>query len=246
MTLMLFLPGAKALTPELTAQHSIDDLFSARSFRETFNGPGGPGLLVSSRDCSPERLVYSSEQQRWSPRFGVTSLVGTWLDHQPTPEELARPKQLPGKELTLLDGQVWLVPQLRAWHMGSSLPITEIRLPRVMQQCTTTGRMVRGRVVPSYQQIWERSCEVANTILGRGSLDDSLLNGFALDLLAVNYRVDQSVASHLEIVSEELAGEIIMSALDMKTFEGLIKNLVSRSESSGTPTESGATQPTED
>lgn len=238
--ILIYIPTAKALTAELAQAHNLGGLFSARSFREVQIGPEGQGLVIAPNDTDPDLITYNADRQRWSKRFGCSSYVGHWNDRpQPTAGDLAKPNQLPGVPVQLLDGKPWTVPVLRAWHDGD-VPTMSIRLPRIIQQNPETGNLVLGPVVPTYQQIWDRSLQVFSLMCGQqGAIDNQSANMFALELLQINYWVDTSVLSHLGLLTEDICGDVIKAALDMKTFEGYLKNQLSRSESSGTTSDSG-------
>lgn len=243
--ILIYIPGVKALTPELTQQHNLDALFPRRSFREVLSGPSGQGIIVSSGETSLELITYDVAKQRWSPRFGCNSMVGTWSDlPTPTPEDLAKPKQLPGPKIELLDGTLWTVPLLRSWYESDG-PVYGIRLPRVTQQDPVTGCLVPGRVVATYAQLWERSLKLFDSLVAGGGdakpgqLSDQEAQLFALELLQINYWLDTSVISHLGLLTSEHCGRIIHLAFDIAGFEGCLKNLLSRSPSSGTNTACG-------
>lgn len=245
--LLFFIPEAKTASNALLEQHGLKFL-DGRTTRHTLKGPSGPGLLVADKSIAAGKLSYC-ESQRWSPRYGVDSLVGTDPATPVTPQSLQRDNILTGESITLLDGQAWTIPLLREWRLGDTLEV-EGKLPRVMQQCPVTGRFVLGAVIPKYQSIWETSLAMANQILAQlqktaeATLDDNQIHQFAIDLLAINYRLDASVVSHLQILTPELCGQIICAALDIETLRAHLKNLLSRRTSGGTNSKSGKQPPT--
>jgi hypothetical protein len=253
--MLYFIPAAKSLTKELRAEHGLDSLIDQPQHRETYSGPGGQaGIIVSDRsNVSAERLAYSPDSQTWSPRFGFPSLVGSWTDQAVTPSQLARQNQIAGESLKLLDGHSWIVPKLRAWHMQDTVETLRYsdQLPRRMVQSPITGQFVLGDVIPHYQSIWQQSLEIATSMFAQLSgaesveLDDDEVIAFCIGLLAVNYRVDSSVISHLGLFTPELTGAIIRAGLDWETLRAHLKNVLSRRISGGTNTEFGATPATE-
>ncbi|QDV22933.1 hypothetical protein [Aureliella helgolandensis] len=250
--LLFFIPEAKAVSDQLLRDHGLDRIILAgRHHRETFRGPsGGQGLLIADARTPAGALEYLADKQTWSPRFGFSSLVGTFNDKPPTPRELLREKTLPGESIRMVDGHDWIVPLLRNWRPGETLDFSAT-LPRVMRQSPETGSFVLGDVVPQYSAIWETSLDIANTLLaqlakdGAAELNDAITMQFVCDLLAINYTVDASIVSHLQILTPELSGRIITSALDWDTLRAHLKKLLSRSTSGGTNSDSGATPPTE-
>ncbi len=158
-----FIPAANAMSQELLQQHGLDRLIGPSTTSvQTFSGPGGvTGMLVADASVPTEMVAYVADKQTWSPRFGYTSLVGTYNDHPPTEAELARDQQVGGTSVKLLDNTHWNVPILRAWREGDTLEY-DARLPRVMQQCRNTGTWLVTHVVPQYRELWELSLEIAD------------------------------------------------------------------------------------
>jgi hypothetical protein len=231
--MLYFVPNAKSLSASLRTEHGLDRLLASSQCRETFQGPDGPGLLIAEATAGADYLHYTADKQTWSKRFGYTSLVGTWDDQPITPAQLARPKLIEGEQIELLDGHRWQVPRLRQWRDEDQLR-WEHALPRVMQQSQTTGRFVLGSVIPKYRQLWETSLRIADSMFGQlqaadsAELEDSVVEQFACDLLAANYRVDASVISHLQLLTPELCGAVIRAGLDWETLRAAIKNRLSR------------------
>ena len=249
MALLYFVPGAKALSPPLIAAHGLSHLSSSVGNVETFRGPRGAGLLISDNRTPAELLRYDPELQDWSERFGLDSLVGTWRDHKVTPDYLQRETVIQGPSIELLDGHKWTVPILRQWRDGDEGLVVKCLLPSVMQQSASNGRFVLGSVIPKYRELWESSLVIAQMILTQLStaapveLEDGAINQFAIDLLAVNYRVDASVVSHLQLLTLEHCSEIVCASLDLATLRHSLKNLYRRRTSGGTNSESGNQPP---
>lgn len=249
VSLMYFIPDAKAVTAQLKVDHGLDRLLGHSTVaRETMRGPGGhQGILLADANCTLERLTFADATQRWSTRFGYTSLVGTNNDTPAMPTALARPEQLAGDSIRLLDGQVWMIPKLREWRCGDTAESLRysIRLPRVMQQSPEDGSFVLGDVVDTYRTLWESSLEIANSMFQKIAggeaveLPDDQVWAFMVRLMAINYRVDASVLSHLRLLTPELSGQIVCMALDWDTLRAHLKNLQGRRMSGGTKPESG-------
>ena len=87
--------------------------------------------------------------------------------------------------------------------------------------------MVRGSVTPPYRPLYERSLEIADIVMRHGGVvEDADAYDFARDLLTVNYWLDRSAVSHLQLLDESACGRIISAALDLNTLrEQLKKNL---------------------
>jgi hypothetical protein len=224
------------------------DLFSlglSRSLRKPTareclaNTPSGaPGCVFLESDSGRvPRMDMAS--QTWVKRPG-----GLWVgwdnDAKPTPEQLARESQLPGKAIELADSTTWKVPTLREWRLNDtdSPPIVyQIKVPRLLD-CNEAGKWVEGDVVAGYREIWDRSAAVFDLmVLGsqqKVELDDSDLISFAVDLLAINYRIGSHEVSALGLLTIPLAREVIRSGIDAEGYEmaleSHLKNELSRSE----------------
>lgn len=241
--LLYFVPKAKAVTPELLREHGFDRLLSqTRAHNECSSGPDGAGIIITDGDKN--RIVYDKTRQTWSRRFGKTSWVGHWNDTPATPEQLARKEQITGSSVTLVDGNVWMIPLLRQWRDGEQLQYVNA-LPRITQQSPDTGQFLLTDVVPQYRELWERSLPMAESIFEQltsgteASIDDDQVYQYACDLLATNYRVDVSVISHLQLLTTTSIGEIIRHALDIETLRASLKNRLSRHLSGGTNSSTG-------
>lgn len=248
---LFFIPGVNAMSHDLLVQHGLDRIVGeSYQSQQTFNGPGGvAGIVIAANDVPSDRVRHVADQQTWSKRFGFTSSVGTWNDALPTVTELQRETVLAGSDVALLDG-AWHVPILRAWREGDRLLEYDVRLPRVLQQCTETGAWIVTRVVPQYAKLWDASVTIAEKLLAQLRGQDSAgleltdLFDFAVAVLQVNYRIDASVLSHLGVLEPDMAVRIVRQALDWPTLENQLKNVLRRRASGGTNTVSGATPPT--
>lgn len=250
--LLFFVPGAKAMSAQLLQEHGLDFLDGKTVTRETFRGPRGAGLLIAHNSVAAEQLAYHADKQTWSTRFGKTSLVGTYNEGWPvTPESLARENQLPGPSVTLLDGNEWQIPRLREWRLDDTI-VAEHKLPRVISQSQTSGQFILGQVIPKYRDLWEQSLAIFQSLYHQitntpgPALEDSNVMHFACSLLKVNYRLDVSIISHLQLVGEKELAAIIREALDIERLRNHLKNLLSRRTSGGTNSDTGETPPIAD
>lgn len=249
---LFFIPDAAVMSHDLAIAHGLDRIFGIYyQSQQTFNGPNGvAGIVVGSHDTPVDRLRCIESQQTWSKRYGYTSLVGTWNDALPTVDELQRGTLINGTDVELVDGSTWHVPLLRAWRADDQLLEFDIKLPRVLEQSAETGAWLLTKVVPQYAQLWAASVNIADKLFDQlrgqesASLEAKDLFDFAVAVLAVNYRIDASILSHLRILQPDIAVGIVRHALDWPTLEANLKNALSRRASGGTNIESGATPPT--
>lgn len=250
--MLYFVPNAKSLSANLRTEHGLDRLLAKAQSRETYQGPAGAGLLIAESSANADYVHFDAAKQTWSPRFGFTSLVGTWNDKPITPDSLKREQLIDGESIELLDGHPWQVPRLRQWRDEDALIQFDNKLPRVMQQSLESGRFILGAVIPRYRQLWDASLQIAESMFAQlaqrdcAELEDTMVEQFACELLAANYRVDASVISHLQLFTPEITGAVIRAGLDWDTLRAHLKNRLRRRASGGMSSESGATPPIAD
>lgn len=239
--LLLFVPDAQSMTPPLAESQPLAGLLPERRIcRQTSAGPSGPGLLIAD-DPLPAgfELRYDAQSQKWQRVPDANLWVGYDAAHPPAPQSLARAKQLPGYPVSLLDGHNWLIPQLREWIPSDTLTF-RCTLPRVIKQSEDTGEFVLGDVVPQYRAVWEAGLRVSDELFRQltegatAALDDAEVLKFCIDLLELNYRVNASVVSLLELLSSAEIAAIVQVAVDLDRLRDHLKNLLSRHDSGGT------------
>lgn len=229
MPLIYYIPAAKTASDPLIAEHQLP-IGKSYNHRETHAGPQGPGILVADAGVPVSDIRNEAD---WSPRYGYTSSVGT-IGTAPAPEQLARPKQLSGSYVELLDGRPWRIPLLRQWHSLDDriIPTIADSLPRTLRQSPETGEFQLAAVIPQYRDLWEHSLRIADMILDqlRGDdrhdaegLSDLSIDAFACRLLGVNYYVDASVVSHLGLLTPDHSLQIVRAALDLERLRDLLK-----------------------
>jgi len=169
--------------------------------------------------------------------------IGYWNDNRPTAKTLAKPKQLDGETVKLLDGESWIVPKLREYaETDSAKLVYHQKLPSLLDYADD-GMLIIGDVVPEYREVWEKSLAIADALTGGDnegtvSLADQL--EFAGPLLGINYYVSMFELTMLGIIGGEEAKAIVRAALDFNSLEERIKNVLSRHSSGGTNTTTGS------
>lgn len=229
-----FLPGLdkSAVTPqEIAARGLADrlgDLVTGQASDELASvqisnvrgGPEGDGALIVPMPPDGsivERAGYYADGQKWvrSDRYWI----GTDDAHHPTPSGLARPRLVRGFAEKLGDGQVWECPTVRA----------EIMVPRVPCSYGVSGGQVFGRVLPQYQDVWERSVKWCVRFLPdyRDHRMVDLLGvreaiEAAVMCLGLNYRIGAEEATLLmPLLDDEALEKVIDAAIDMPTYRAL-------------------------
>lgn len=205
----------------------------------------GNGLLVTRGDTDICRVDPSGDNQVWHKmpkRFVGDREIwcGWWLDKVPNATTLARKQQLEGVSVELVGGEKWLVPVLRKFvESDKPWPVYQINLPTILEY-DADGELSLGAVVPEYQAIWRRALQVADYLIeDNGGISFSDAIEFAGQVLQVNYHVSMFEIVKLGLLTKEIATNVVWESLDMRGWSDRIKNLASRSQSSGTNSANG-------
>lgn len=210
-------------------RHAISEV--RKEIAYAFDSEGGP-----VRECHPgpdERPgIVFGDGAAWSGRenkVGHYPETQTW--HQipkseiwigyyelPTPDELARPKQLRGLPVELADGNQWLVPVARNFVESEGDYGFVCALPSARK--FDGEKWMTNGPIPKYRLLWEIATNWAETISpsydGNATVEDECEG--CVDVLSVNYRVHRAEISVIGLLTEESRGEIISAALDLQTF----------------------------
>jgi len=191
------------------------------------NGPdGGRGLLVffdcphTPRTSSPTGL--NLEAQVWHEAAKSQELprgrfwIGWDKANPPTPQDLRKSKATPGELVELLDNREWevavasFVPHRRGIDVETG---EEIRLPQ-------------SQFAPYVDQcrFWEAFFNESDQT--PEDLVDTLLTlpggmRFAVDALAMNYRITTELADGLELLGDRQVFDIILAAIGVTTMAGI-------------------------
>jgi hypothetical protein len=204
----------------------------------------GNGLLVTRGDTEICRIDPDGNDQvffKMPHKFtgGKNVWCGWWTDQKPNAESLARKQQLPGVDVPLISGH-WKVPILRKYiDSDRPWPVYRIELPTILEY-DTEGNLTIGAVIPEYRDIWLRALQVADFLVeGNGKIDTIEAIEFAGQVLRINYHVSMFELVTLGLMTQENSEEVVWQSIDMHGWRDRIKNLVSRSQSSGTNSENG-------
>ena len=252
-----FLPGKVAWRPEMAAEYKLDEVLEGPPRRREITvGPGGKsGLLIGDKSLTDAQLEYHPNQQTWKPRFGSDAWIGFTTDAPPKPLSLERAHMIPGKPLTLGDGQSWMVPELRMFDRseGSESLLWTCTLEQTIDQDPQTGRLILGEVVPRYADVWEMACTVGDAIESQimqgqdAKVPDEIANMLPIRLLSLNYRVGAPEVMVLKLLSTLTLPRITQIGLDIDTLRRNLGNVHRRILASGAlDTKSGETQPIAD
>lgn len=181
-------------------------------------GPdGGQGLVytINSNDQelridSPTNIEGCDWQPAWIDEANGLPAGRYWLGRvrgKPVPPaSLARSRQFPGENLTLADGNEWLIPIARRLPMNHGLD-AQGRFSRVP----------KPEHCDYFEQAERMLAEVFTAVESdqdRVSIQDA--NSFAVKAIAKNYLVNRDVVAWLGLLDDECLGRITQIAIDLK------------------------------
>lgn len=189
-------------------------------------GPGGRGGICMCRTA--ERFGYYPERQKWRAipsDKGLGLWCGYWLESPPKPEELERPKLLPGFPVTLLDGCLYQAPAAYEWRETDERMLWSESLP-ASAELNAKGEWARGPVRPEYRRLWEIATGVWDVYYGGGNPTDRTIAAsdartMAAEVLAVNYRLTKWEVALLGLFDDppNIAIEILRATIGQPTVE---------------------------
>lgn len=233
---LYYLPGGSAglsldEVRDAGLAYAIDGPISTVNVR---GGPdGGDGVMAaSSAVMPPEQLRYDPEVQNWRKTPGVDIWVGMCKDQSliPSPQSLARSKQLDGHEVRLADDRLWLVPIARGWTEEDGELRWYHALPR-RSVLGDDGRWQSGGVLTRFAPLWELAERYEEArrqaVLGVGQIGDEAtvrlefdFNGqheAAVEALTYNYRIGPAEADLLGLLTGDISREILDAVIDLPT-----------------------------
>lgn len=181
---------------------------------------GRPGvLIVDEARLSPRIGRYKPSEQTWRT-FGNMA-VGYYSDAKPTPSDLIRREALPGRYVTLSDGNEWLIPQVYLWEDDRAVKA----LPKFMD-VDEHGEWVEGDVVAKYAPLvtrltpfFDKWCESVKQAVEKGTdftLDYSIDHCTAV--IATNYCVSPRELAILQAIEKDMTPALVLFiACDLTT-----------------------------
>jgi hypothetical protein len=206
MSYQIFIPGGRGCdVAQLRAvglETILDPEFGPSEFDVTSGPQGQCGACFAWLDTlhperDPRRPGMHLDQQIWTPckpRGGLAAgrfWLGRDKGRKIKPSDLARRTQQPGLPVKLDDGQEWLVP-------------AAVRLPH-RYALDAEGRESR-QVVDRFREFYARAEHFYNVFLKIQVQPGVVVEGgwpFAIEALALNYRVNADLVDWLGLFSEE-------------------------------------------
>lgn len=193
-------------------------------------GPHGTsGTLFAAAAAATSTAFGVFEGQHWES-FGPDGVAIGW-DELPTPEELAKPKQLLGHSVTMADGSAWLVPIARQFVGDEMGPRWEVQLPRVLK-LNEANQWVFDGINQRYQALWDTACRwwtecTAAAKQGEDEQQTGLPFAEAVNMaclaLGHNYYLGAREASALGILDETTVRDVLNALCDMPAANAWLK-----------------------
>lgn len=179
---------------DLTAQQvSKQDLTGA--------GPGeasGAMITVNPGGKAPQRMGYVPQFQTWTKvRIEPELWIGVDKEYPPGPQDLARPRLIPGHNVPLADGHDYVIPVIRGVRGDTGLPEDMFRGP--------DGEFAR-EIKPAYRQLWEDTQPVWDFLYGDagaaepGSMEYPDVLDLAVRFVGINYRYGAAEQAVLRLI----------------------------------------------
>jgi hypothetical protein len=174
------------------------------------NGPGGLSGMIIVPDCPQGEappVGYYPEQQTWFPHeeklpeggTKITHWVGVMKDRMPTPRDLFRGNSTVETSLITIDDHKWAIPILHVPNSMEVSPYLPYRFHRIGGEYVQT-------LEEQYQLLTLRSVVWCALIFGETTeinftRADEIR--YLVDLLAVSYRIGETEASILGMLSNK-------------------------------------------
>jgi hypothetical protein len=188
-------------------------------------GPNGlPGIFFSV-DADAIRFDQEWETtgtQEWVEREDGKVWIGFNTSSPPTAAELAKPKQVTGRAMPLVEGGEWIVPRLRMYVAEHGFAVA---LPQRIRR--SKGKWYDGEVLPE----WREADQLAEELLDLLVQFDAECNPFgkmrmidaaeyASRILAVNYRVTADELGAMgALPMDERLRDVLHFAIDYQAAE---------------------------
>jgi len=201
--ILLFRPKGTTATPEKP--------FSA--MRPVTSGPNGLAGDVFAIPAVDGKVGYYPDSQTWIE--GKPFWIGR--DDTPTPPEaLLRKEPIDGHWVTLEDGNKWLVPVVRVFPFGTSLPEALVLGPDGELVSKPLARF--AKVVADADRVYDFFLDPDGA-----ELMHSEAWSIANRALAVNYHVWPEFVSMAELLTTRNIAEVLKAMIDYPAIEAEIK-----------------------
>jgi len=232
MMFLYFVPGNRSNVQAVEIGYAFDGGKVSQTC-ETMSGPDGQrGTILANRSVPSQLVGHDKQKQTWRQCGEVW--IGYWNDNKPTEKTLKRPVIVPGNAVTLIDGAEWEIPRGLVFD-GASMSQT---LPRMLD-VDSTGEWIIGDVKPDLAKLWEATCQVYDSWIGRlaaintedGEVSDTseVSITFADELamvelcLQTNYRIGRHEIGMLGLLDRDTPSQVLLALIDWPNYMDYIK-----------------------
>ena len=239
---LYFVPGAtspKQAEAALKAAGAAHATEGDAQYNQFAGGPplGPPGYIVGRGT----NYLLKADEQEWQkapvlvdPYDGAGYWIGWQKDAPPGPEDLARPKQLPGHFVEFGDVKKWLVPVARRYYEGPAGMTWRPTLPSPKRLKADGSGWEEGAIREEYRRLWEHAERIIAIFVAaaaaekEGKKSDVAFTyseeaDALVEALALNYCVGAVEISALGLLSSDCIIPALNAIVDVPTLTDLIK-----------------------
>ncbi|TXH40904.1 MAG: hypothetical protein E6Q97_38840 [Desulfurellales bacterium] len=184
------------------------------------NGPGGSAGAILCDKSSADIAGYYPDRQEWA-KVNDKLWIGYEKEQRPTPEGLARSKQLNGHPV-VIGGQVWSVPVARRWAFDTGSPIWYDTTPKKLHY--RDGEWKLADTIDRYARLWQigeqwfdETCAAAKSETDRKPLLITQAAEMAVEVLSINYRVWHEEIDLLTPLDADTIRGVLNAVIDTQT-----------------------------
>lgn len=202
--------------------------------RDVYSGPdGGAGTVLAlppvGLDAKDFPLIgYDKACQQWQ-EVGDGVWIGFDKVDVPSPSDMERASMTPGHFVELADGHEWLVPTVRRFPSGTTLPSTmslnedgqiEYHVKAEYQDLYSEAEKVYESFVEKLMELPTEPVSEAKVLV---SIDDATLYRIGVAALAVNYHLGRHEVNLLALfdTSQSLV-QLCLALIDWPTVEATL------------------------
>ncbi len=186
------------------------------------------GVVIANQATKPDRLGYYRQQQTWiKANQGAYWVCVNSDGDKPKPARLEREEMVSGHNVTLGDGNEWLIPVVRSIVRGSQLPYRHIldengkwttRPMDVYVSLSDQAERFAALILGSVQPLDEETDEEPAAEMTKNES-----RNLAIDAIGVNYRIGPWEISQLELLTDRTIYNINKAVIDFPSILAMSK-----------------------
>ncbi len=242
---LYFIPGLSGPADGELVNRGLADVLGFREdghvgygpFRSIDSGPGGkPGVLLAAAGCHlPD---FDAESQKWYPAGSEPDDKKYWFGFvtatPPTPDDLARDRQVPGNVVRLGDGRQWHVPIARNCPRSRGLSPEGFKTDDPLPQYQKLFDMALEvwncyDAIAAKMRLEKRDEEIPQEILD-GVIDSDREMEILVECLRTNYRLGEYEIRALGLFDDTCEESVLRVLIDFEGYKELVKGEKARRE----------------